>query len=256
MKAFHRILGSWRRASWVAAFAVLSTTAWVIVTHAQSPDADAPQSTTTTTPNALFQYSTITGSGNTITATYLPVVTAKGTTVYKNVALQFDVDSMGNLTLAPGYPIVIPSPTPLISNFRAGNYKGPSNILSGKMLITVAGAGIAPGGATEWTLTTQSSADPCTYPSSATWYVGQFATSPLAGRLTKAGITAADYPDYSWGVGGSQASTICIGSQYYDWQPNTLLAFSQVGGTITILSFTDNGTDYSTSRDQITYTHE
>lgn len=55
-------------------------------------------------PYSLFQYSTLTGSGNTITATRVAVVTPGGNTIYKNVTLRFDVDPDGNLTLSPDHP--------------------------------------------------------------------------------------------------------------------------------------------------------
>ena len=114
----------------------------VIAVRAQTP---AP-------PYALFQYASLTGSGNTITATQVPVVTATGVTVYENLTLQFNVDSNGNLTLAPGYPQSIPAPAILTSGFKPGTYVGPSNVLAGKALITVSGPGVSAGGATTWSL--------------------------------------------------------------------------------------------------------
>jgi len=125
------------------------------------------------------------------------------------------------------------------------------------MLISVSGPGVVSGGATEWSLTTQNSANSCTYPGSATWYVGPLASNPWAARITAAGITVADYPDFAWGVGGSQDTGSCSTSTYYDWRPNTLMAFGQINGTLTILSFTYGGeADKPTSQDQITYTHQ
>src|SRR5215472_12824105 len=79
-----------------------------------------------TPPYALFQYASITGSGNTITASWVPVVTTSGNTIYKNVTLQFNVDASGNLTLASGFPQVIPAPVVQVSSFMAGNYVGPN----------------------------------------------------------------------------------------------------------------------------------
>src|SRR5580692_8553620 len=79
-----------------------------------------------TPPYALFQYSTLTGTGNTITATQVPLVIATGVTVYVNLTLQFAVDSSGNVTIVSGYPQEIPAPTVVISDFKAGTYAGPS----------------------------------------------------------------------------------------------------------------------------------
>lgn len=197
-----------------------------------------------TPPYLQMQYSTLTGSGNTITATMLPVVTSTGIT-YQNVTLLFDVDSSGNITLAPGYPQLVPSPTPIISGFLAGNYVGPSTIFGGKALITVSGPSVGPGGTTEWTISASSGANACTYPDSATWYVGPLTSNPLSARLKKDGITS---PDYSYGVGSSQ----CTNALH--WGTNTLLGLSQVGDTLTIYSYTYNSADSSLPVDQITYT--
>jgi hypothetical protein len=88
---------------------LLVLTAGVLLVRAQAP----------TPPYALFQYSSLTGSGNTITATQIPVVTATGVTVYENLTLQFDADANGNLTISQGFPQTIPAPTILSSGFKA-----------------------------------------------------------------------------------------------------------------------------------------
>ena len=68
----------------------------------------------------------------------------------------------------------------------------------------------------------------CTYPSSATWYVGPIANSPLAARLKAAGITSTAW---SYGVTGGEAC-------YNNWPDNTLIGLSQTGNKLTIVSFT------------------
>ena len=214
---------------------------------AQEPESvRLAQSAATTAPNAMFQFSTLTGTGGTLTATLVPVVTSTGAIVYKNVTLQFNVDASGNLTLATGFPQVGPSPTPIVSSFSAGHYVGPSTIYNGTMNINVSGPGITAGGATEWTLAAGTGANCNTYPGTATWYVGPLATSPLAARLSKAGITSTAW---SYGV-ASQGS--CL--QSYNWYTDTLIGVSQVGNAITIVSFTYDNVDQNVPRDQITYT--
>ncbi|MGD0295753.1 MAG: hypothetical protein ABSE86_01475 [Bryobacteraceae bacterium] len=230
MTLFYEALNSCCRAVRLAAFVLTSAAGCAVVAHAQTP------------PYALFQYSTLTASGNAVTATWVPVVTAKGT-IYKNITLLFEVDSAGNLTLAPGYPEAVPSPVPLVSSFIAGNYVGPSTIYNGQMLITISGPGVASGGTTEWSLAAPKGAYVYTYPGSATWYVGPIASNPLAARIKAAGITSTAW---SYGVGG----TAGIGG----WQPNTLIGVSQVGNTITFVSFTNNNGDRSEPVDQVTYT--
>lgn len=196
-----------------------------------------------TPPYALFQYSTLTASGNAITATWVPIVTANGT-VYKNVTFLFDVDASGDLTLAAGYPQVVPSPVVVVSSFKAGNYVGPSTFGNGQFDITVSGPGVRSGGNTEWSLATTSGAYPYTYPSSATWYVGPIASNPLAARLKAAGITSTAM---SYGTATS-------GCECGQWGGNTLIGVSQIGGSITFTSFTLNGVDSGEPVDQITYT--
>ena len=133
-----------------------------------------------------------------------------------------------------------PSVTP-VSSFQAGTYKSPSNILAGKAGITLTGPGDAGGGILQWTLATEPGADACTYPNTATWFVGPIATNPsVAVRLSKAGITSTAW---SYGVGNSA----CI------WGANDLLGFSQIGNTLTIARFSGSGSDHVAPVDQITY---
>jgi hypothetical protein len=212
------------------------TAAWVFAAHAS-----AQQS-----PYALFQYSTLTGSGNTINATQIPVIAADGSTIYMNMTLQFDVDPSGNLTVSAGYPLLIMAPTPSVSSFQVGTYVGPGTILGGGMKIAVNGPGVTDGGATEWTLAAAANANGCTYPASATWYVGPIVANPLAVRIQNAGITSTAW---SYGLASSQC-TINGAS----WDANTLIGVSQAGNSITIVSFTKYGTDYPYYVDQITYT--
>jgi hypothetical protein len=211
-------------------------TAWVPAAIAQAPKP----------PYALFDQATLTGSGNTITATQIPVVTATGAIVYLSATLQFNVDANGGLTLSTGYPQVSAAPTVITGNFKAGRYVGPSTILGGKGIVSVMGPGLTDGGATEWTLSAASGADPYTYPGSASWYVGSITNPnhPLAARLSKAGITSTAW---SYGVGSAYNTN--------NWLTNSLIGVSQVGNTITIASFTSSGpTDHNVPVDQITYT--
>lgn len=100
----------------------------------------------------------------------------------------------------------------------------------------------------EWSLSAATGADACTFPGSATWYVGPIASNPLAARLNKVGITST-----AWSYGVIGASNNCGGR----WASGNLIGVSQVGDTVTIVSLTDGGyggRDYSTPLDQITYT--
>lgn len=216
------------RALRFAAVSAIMVFASVCVAHAQS--------------SVLFQNATVTTSGNTINLTRVPVVISASVTVYVDLTLKFNADSNGNLTLVSGYPQSAPSATLLTSNFKAGTYVGPSVYLSGKGLITVSGPGVTDGGATIWTIATASGADNYTYPTSASWYVGPIANSPLAPRLAKAGITST-----AWSYGTTGHS--------YNTCDNELIGLSQVGNTITIANFTGcQATDSNTPKNQLTFT--
>jgi len=201
------------------------------------------------TPQAFFERSTLTGSGNTVSATNVPVVIS-GITVYVNVTMQFNVDHNGNLTLSSGYPQVVAAPNLLSGSFMAGTYVGPSSVASGAALVTVSGPGVTDGGASTWSLSATTGADKCTYPVSATWYVGPIASNPMAARLTKAGITSTAW---SYGVSGVGVTNAC-NAGYWTFQGGALIGVSQSGNKITVASFTDNGNDTSAPVDQIAYT--
>ncbi len=233
-----------RRSLRLSALATALTVASAVGAHAQVLETASPEATTVV-PYALFQYSTLTATGNTINASWIPVVNSAGVTLYKDFTLQFNVDAAGDLTITSGYPKVVASPTPVVSSFRAGAYGGPSNVDSGTAAITVAGPSLAPGGGTEWTLATSKGASYYTYPSSVTWYVGPIAGSPYAARLKAAGITSTAW---SYGVG------LAVDGPGNLWNTNTLIGVSQVGNTITFVSFTNGSRDYSEPVDQITYT--
>jgi hypothetical protein len=195
-------------------------------------------------PQAFFERSTVTGSGNTITATNVPVVIS-GVTVYVNVTMQFNVGSNGNLTLSSGYPQVVAAPNLLSASFMAGTYVGPSSVFNGKAIVTVSGPGVADGGASTWSLSATTGADPCIYPSSATWYVGPIASSPVAARLKTAGTAGITSTAWSYGVAsGPFINSFCQtadGKTFNTslWGPGTLIGVSQSGNAITIASFTD-----------------
>lgn len=214
----------------LAVFTIIGTALCVSTAYAQTP------------PYALLQYSTLTGSGNTITATSVPVVTSKGI-VYQDVTLLFDVSAIGGLTVAPGYPEVVPAPPNLVNSFKAGKYTGPGNVYHGDFVINVSGPGVTTGGATEWSSATPTGGDYWTYPGTATWYGGPIASSPLAARLKAAGITQTQW---SYGISSSNWGG--------NWGTNALIGVSQIGNTITFVSFTNGNGDHSEPVDSIPYT--
>ncbi len=230
----------------VAFFAVAVSTALNAV-HAQDQEDDAAAAAAA---YAQFQYATITGTTNVLNVTMLPVVTPTGT-VYKNLTLKVNVDASGDVTVAPGSPTVTLAPTILASTFKAGTYVGPSNINGGQNKIIVTGPGVIPGGTTVWSLTATADPNVCTYPATATWYVGSPTSpgNPEYNRLKKAGITSAAY---SYGTSGTMSSSC---NNPNDAWSASLIGVSQTGNSITIVSFTTLGSfDQASPKDQITYT--
>jgi|HubBroStandDraft_1064217.scaffolds.fasta_scaffold214963_2 hypothetical protein len=226
---------------WASRLIVAATVAasFALVVNAQAPQT-----------GPLFQYATLTGSGNTLTATNVPVVLSGGTTVYQNLTIQFNSDVNGNLSIASGYPQTTLAPALLTSSFQAGSYVGPSTVGNGAAGIAVSGPGVSSGGTTEWSLSASGTYS-CNYPSSATWYVGPIANNPYAARLNTAGITSTAW---SYGVLGN-GPTCFPGNA---WYAGSLVGLSQTGNAITIVSFSTDGSatsgDHSTPQDQITYT--
>ncbi len=195
-------------------------------------------------PYALFQDSTLTSTTNTINVTQLPVVTSTGTS-YVNLVLVFNVSAEGILTVASGYPLQTPSPTPIDDGFEAGNYGQTSGACC---QLEVSGPGVAQNGATVWSLSGIAGA-PCVNPNVATWYdVGTgIKNSPIYARLQKAGIKSTEY--YQFGVGSGCGDD-------NPWAANTLIGFSQTGNGLAISSFTNNGVDQSSPVATTTYTFQ
>jgi hypothetical protein len=234
------------------AIAAVAVSAALSGVHAQNRD-DAARPETTPASYAQFQYATLSGTTNALNVSQLPVVTATGT-VYKNLTLQVEVDSKGNITVAPGSPTVTAAPSTLASSFKDGNYVGPSTVNSGANLITVSGPGVVVGGTTVWSLTASPDASTCTYPASATWWVGppSSTNNPLYIRLQNAKISSTAF---SYGTIGSVGSSSCPESDY--WGRGTLIGVSQTGNQLTISSFSTFGSiDSSNALDQITYTYK
>ena len=211
-------------------------------------DASTPVSNYT-----LFQDSTITASGGTISLLRVPV-SLNGSIFYDDITITFAVDSQGRVGLVTGYPYVrVSTPPPITSSFKAGKYVGPATILGGQAIIMVSSPGAGSGNGTQWSLTTPTGANIDTFPASASWYAGPVANTPLADRIKAAGISPQNQAAYSFGIGGGDTGS---GQQEGNWdQPNCLLGFLQTGNNLTIVSFTDAyDHDHADPLGQITYT--
>jgi len=191
--------------------------------------------------NAQFQYGTLTATTNSISATYVPITTASGTLTYENLTIPFSLylDSQGNVEAEAGDITAVPSPLPQTDGFIAGNYVGPGGGTA--QLITLSGPGVTSSGATEWSVALSPGATGCTWPQSATFYVGPLEDNPLYARIKAAGITSTAY---SYGVSGNQPCTTGnTGASW--WETGSLLGFLQTGNTLTIVSFSYAASDDS-----------
>ena len=232
-------LYSWPRIARLAAIFMVSGVVSAVA-YAQTQDTGS-QKPPTTTPEALFQDSTLTGTTNTMNVNWLPVVKADGTIIYDDVTVQFAVAGDGTLTVLAMQ--VVNSPRSIIDHFKAGNYIGPST--DPNFLITVSGPGVAPGGATEWLLAASPGASGYTYPTEASWWCGPIKNSPYFKRIKAAGVPL---QGFCYGVGSGYD-----GNQ--NWGTSSLLGLSQTGDAITISSFTHLNTDQAEPADNITYTY-
>jgi hypothetical protein len=248
------ILKSWLALP-AAALVAIAMSAALTGVHAQNAADDETLPVTTPLPYAEVQYATLTGTTNTINLSQLPVVDSTGALHYVNVTIPLEesVSSKGVVTVTTGTPTVVAAPTPLVSSFKAGPYAGPGGASAAySQLLTLSGLGVAGGGATEWSVSTTSGATGCTYPTTATFYVGPLASNPLYSRLKKAGIASTAY---SYGIMGDQT---CEGQGAGNgwWLNGAILGFTQTGNTLNISSFTYDGGDQATAGSTITYTYQ
>jgi hypothetical protein len=156
---------------------------------------------------------------------------------------------IGSEPLSATSPDAVATPAAsLCGSFKFGKYIGPTTL--GKFIIIVGGPANSAGSLGS---TAGPGADPKTYPSSASWYDGPIANSPVAPRLKKQGITSTALC-YGVANGGNDAAA----SVHYKWAPGTLIGVGQAGDSVTFYSFTDGygATDHSAPVDTITYTLE
>jgi hypothetical protein len=204
-----------------------------------------------TPPTPLFQNATLSGSGNTITATRVPVVISATQTIYVDIAIQFNSDANGVLTIANGFPQINQSPNLLTGGFQAGTYLGPLSLFNGKGLISVSGPTVEDGGYTFWSLTTAPGTDPGVYPTSANWYVGPIANNPYAARINAAKITNTTY---SYGIMTSSGGCIAV---WCTAGTGNLIGVSQTGNVLSIATFSyEGGSDQNVPYAILTFTKQ
>lgn len=198
------------------------------------------------TPALLFEDSSVIGIGDTITALRLPVRTANGTFIFKDVTIVLEADSEGNLRWATARPIATLSPPLQTSNVRAGIYASATDKSAG-LRITGPSA-IGHGGVAEWAITVApgktAGRSP---PNPAFFYTGPLSGSPLAARVQRVGLASSQY---SFGViGASQAP-------FPGFATNGLIGLRLIGNQLVIAAFSEDGRDHAEPVTEIVYTFE
>ncbi|WP_139559168.1 hypothetical protein [Methylotetracoccus oryzae] len=174
-------------------------------------------------PDMLMQSANLSGSGNTLNVTRVPVRDSTGKVTYKDIALSFDVSNTGVVTLGPGSPVVTTSPSLNVAGFRAGIYKD-----SDGRHYQVAGPSVLAGGRTAWTVVW---IDPPTtsYSFNANWATGAVTGHPNQTTLNNAGITSSG--QYSWGIVGNRDSWELL------WTEGAIIGAAQSADALTLHYF-------------------
>lgn len=145
-------------------------------------------------PAMFLDQASISGVGNKLKATRVPVRDAANKVRYYDIEMNFQINSLGAPVLAPSNPIISLSPNLIVGKFIAGKYKdGAGNVY------TVTGPGAAPGGRATWNIQlSKQCSSGCGFDElSGSWTTGAIAGHPIQPILTEQGITTSTY---SWGI--------------------------------------------------------
>ena len=172
-------------------------------------------------PDMLLQSANVSGSGNTLNVTRVPVRDSTGKITYKDIELSFDVSNTGVVTLGAGSPVVTTSPSLNVAAFRAGIYKDSLN-----RHVQVSGPSVLAGGRTGWTMNWIDPGAGAYF--NATWATGAVTGHPNGTTLTAFGITTTTY---SWGVIGSNNGFLA------NWFAAYVFGAAQLGDVLTLHYF-------------------
>jgi hypothetical protein len=191
------------------------------------------------TPQIFAELGNTFGNGSTISAIRVPVRTATGAYVYKDITIYLTTDSLGDLTYATTIPGQVASAPLQTANITAGTYLDSSNTAYGWLMSGPSSIGSGVG---KWEITAATGEYAwCGYP--ATFYTGALTAIPIAARLKAAGIVDTEY---SYGIIGYGAA--CGGQ----WATGRLIGVSQTGTHVEMATFTTPaGVDQSTPYDRI-----
>ena len=182
----------------------------------------------------------VTGFDTTVTIVRLPIKTAGGKFVFKDVTVTLSsTDDQGTLKSTAK---VVQANSPMLntSTIVAGQYAR-SDAPSDQFLVSGPGP-LADGGEAKWTIVAAAGSYPCGAPS--TFYTGPLKGNPLYTRLQAAAINS---PEYNYGI--IDAGSTCTGS----YSSGGIIGVAQIGSQIEVATFTSNGQDQSTPISRLLY---
>ncbi len=180
------------------------------------------------TPRASFGSALITSADNRISVTRVPVINSAGAVSYKDVTINFTVDTAGTLTA--GATTINASPNLVTSGFQAGNYRDARG-----NTYKVTGPSVIPGTTrTMWSLVFVSGPDATQL--SMSWVTGPITGHPNQSSLTVRNITSTAY---SWGIIGD-AKYLSSNFPFYGWGNGAYVVGAAQAGTQLILNAFSN----------------
>lgn len=172
-------------------------------------------------PAAFLESSAIVGAGDTLVMSRVPVRSGTGAISYKDVSMQFSVDTAGNLDLDFASVAVAESPALKSGTFKAGIYTISDTGVCPSTGCIVSSPGVPPGGRVMTSISSSGF-----YFNSASWVSGPVTGHPYETALKKAGITS---NAMTWGMVGT-GSWGCLDT-------GTIIGVVQTGNQLTITGF-------------------
>lgn len=182
-------------------------------------------------PRAFFQWGTTQALDNRVNLSRVPVRDNAGVVKYYDIALTFNVDAAGRLSLNTTATRITVSPELVVGAFRPGIYENDG------CEYPVGTPGVVSGGRISGSI---GGSNDCLIDLSVAWVSGPIAGHPNEATLRAAGIT---FQGYSWGIVGNLGSVWA--SQ--GWVPGDIVGVVQSGQQIIIHNFGDDNREDSSA---------
>ncbi|MGH8499436.1 MAG: hypothetical protein ACRERV_11615 [Methylococcales bacterium] len=194
-------------------------------------------------PTIFMQSATLNGASDSLTVTRIPVQDAAGNITYKNVAMKFNVDAQGRLSLRPGSFTITAAPNLLVGQFKPGVYQGSEHGYNNdthcnaasegdSVKYDVGSPGVLPGGRAAASMNSRPAY--CADGFNAAWFCGPIAGHPNEAALRSAGITSTSLCWGSVQVTNNDKSNY---DTYPGWQTGDIIGAVQIGNQISIHNF-------------------